>query len=215
MRKVIITLDAAVVSQSVPEHFFDVLDSLEGQALLRLDFEKGFKIGVVDLKVKEGYSLKDIVLPDGWEILSVLRANTVYTCLIRIEYKGKKVNVFKLFDVDVIFDLPFIFSKEKVVFTFIADNENVKKLLTNIKSWGVIKNISFQPATFFGYNILSCLTERQKEVLTAAKKNGYYDVPRKISTKELSQKLGISRSTTVEHLRKAEKRIISCILEGY
>ena len=80
---------------------------------------------------------------------------------------------------------------------------------------GTIENISFQPATFSDYNILSCLTERQKEVITAAKESGYYEVPRKTSTEELSQKLGISTATVLEHLRKAEHRLMSHILAGH
>ena len=216
MRKVIITLDTTSVSQYFPQHFFETLESVEGEALLRLDLEKGVKIGIVDIKTKAGVALEDIQLPHGWIILNILKEiDNTYTCLIRIEYRGDRLSILKLFDVDVIFDLPFILSEEKIAFSFVADNKNIRKLLDNIEMWGVIKNVSFQPVAFSEYNVLSCLTERQREVMTAAKKSGYYDVPRKISTEELAEKLGISTSTTVEHLRKAENRIISCILAGY
>lgn len=216
MRKVIITLEGNYMSQFFPQHFFEPLEYIEGEALLRLDLEKGVKIGVVDIKVRDGFTLEDVHLPDGWTILNLLKEiDSTYTCLIKIEYKGNKLKILKLFDVDVIFDLPFIISGEKMVFSFIGDTENVKKLLSNIEVWAVIKNISFQPATFSEYNILSCLTEKQKEVITTAKKSGYYEMPRKTSMEELSKKLGISRSTAAEHLQKAENRIISCILAGY
>jgi predicted DNA binding protein len=43
---------------------------------------------------------------------------------------------------------------------------------------------------------------------------GYYEVPRKISSEELSSHLNADKSTVVEHLRKAEKKLIDGIIAG-
>lgn len=227
MRKVIITMDTDLILKIVPHNFFETLEYMEGKALLKIDIEKGIKIAVCDIKMKDRFTLEDLHFPDEWTILDVLKeTNNIYTCLLKTEYRGgtkfqqlygkralKKVR--QLLGFDIIFDLPFILTEEKVVVAFIVKNEIIKKFLKMASLWGGVKNISFQPATFSEYNILSCLTERQKEIITAAKKSGYYDVPRKISTEELSKKLGISTATILEHLRKAENRIISSILAGY
>lgn len=231
MRKVVITLDTAFVNKVVPSNFFATLDSMEAKALLKIDIQKGVKIAVCEIKMKNKYTLNDLTLPQEWKILDVLeehKENTnVYTCLIKTQYtmdNPKVQHLFKseeyakfrhFFGLDIIFDLPFIIAEEKLVLSFTADTENMKKLLDNIKIIGRVKNISFQPAEFSEQNMLSCLTERQKEVITTAQKNGYYEVPRKVTTEELSKKLGISTATVLEHLRKAEKRIISNILAGY
>ena len=60
---------------------------------------------------------------------------------------------------------------------------------------------------------LSVLTEKQKNVLITAYKLGYYDVPRKISSEQLSKKLNLHSSAFVAHRRKAEKRLLAQIIK--
>ena len=226
MRKVIIEVNPKFVlkllPRFLPEEFLDNLEYIEGKALLRLDFEKGVKIAIIDVKMKEGKTIKDLKIPDELAVVDVLREkDDIYTCLLRARYKKSLLNLAELqplkvfMSENIIFDFPFIFSKEKIVITVITDNKYLKKVLQVLKPLGFVKNISFQKVTFSEYNILSCLTERQKEIIIAAQKNGYYEVPREITAEELSKKLGISKATTVEHLRKAENRIISHIIAGY
>jgi predicted DNA binding protein len=52
------------------------------------------------------------------------------------------------------------------------------------------------------------LTPAQREVFEHARKVGYYEWPRKSSTRELAEDLGISKTTLLEHLRKAESRLL-------
>ena len=222
MRRAVIEVNPTYVSRFLPKGFFDDLDYIEGKALLRMDFEKGVKIAIFDIKMKEGATLEDLKMPDEFTILNVLgEKDNTYTCLTRAKYKKSllKFSELQFLKVltgeNIIFDFPFIVSKDKIVFTVITDSKYLKKMLEVLKPLGFIKNISFHNPTFSEYDILSCLTERQKEIIIAAQKNGYYSVPREITTEELSKKLGISKATTVEHLRKAENRIISHIVAGY
>lgn len=55
----------------------------------------------------------------------------------------------------------------------------------------------------------SMLTARQLEVVECALDGGYYDWPREQTGDELAAQLGISRPTFLEHLRKAESKLLS------
>ena len=58
------------------------------------------------------------------------------------------------------------------------------------------------------------LSRRQAEVITVALEEGYFDWPRRIEAKDLADLLDISHPTMLEHLRKAEKKIIEQVLTG-
>lgn len=64
---------------------------------------------------------------------------------------------------------------------------------------------------FSPVSVLNQLTQKQREVLVAAYKIGYY-IPRKTTSEQLAKNLKLADSTVVEHLRKAEQRLITHIL---
>jgi len=52
------------------------------------------------------------------------------------------------------------------------------------------------------------ITLRQLELLRLAYDEGYFDQPARITADRLAEKVGLSRSTLAEHLRKAEYRLL-------
>ena len=58
------------------------------------------------------------------------------------------------------------------------------------------------------------LTQKQRETIIAAYDHGYYDYPKRITGDELSKRVNISKGTLMEHLRKAEGRLLREILTG-
>lgn len=60
---------------------------------------------------------------------------------------------------------------------------------------------------------LDTLTERQRMVLETAYAKGYYAVPRRISSDELAADFGLEKSTVLEHLRRAERNVLSELLD--
>lgn len=59
--------------------------------------------------------------------------------------------------------------------------------------------------------LLPSLTRRQGQAVLAALEAGYYDAPRKVTTGEVAQDLGIARSTFEEHLKAAESQLVRAL----
>jgi predicted DNA binding protein len=58
------------------------------------------------------------------------------------------------------------------------------------------------------------LTDRQHEVIEHALAAGYFEWPRDVTSDELAAELDISRATLLEHLRKAESKLLTDALDS-
>ncbi len=103
----------------------------------------------------------------------------------------------------------------KVRFSFLGNESQITDFMQKIDAIAIhYRVILLTDANFSPISPLSQLTEKQQEVLLSAYKWGYYDIPRKITSEELAKKLKLVDSTVVEHLRKAELRLIKQIIEN-
>ncbi|MFW3146902.1 MAG: helix-turn-helix domain-containing protein [Thermoplasmatota archaeon] len=217
MRKAIIEIRPNRFVKKLQSSIYEFIERIEGRELLKIDFERRTKLVVTDFVMIPGKKFDDIIWPRGVDILNVLKVDgDRYTVLMRGKAPGKKMEgFFKLFDLNVVYDMPFFASKDLIKFAAIGDTESLNKLIKVVSLLGKVEKVSFTQAVFSERDLLKVLTDKQKEIIIEAKKCGYYQYPRKINTQELSEKLGISKATTVEHLRKAEMRLMSNLLEGY
>ncbi|MBI5227647.1 helix-turn-helix domain-containing protein [Candidatus Micrarchaeota archaeon] len=114
--------------------------------------------------------------------------------------------------------------------TMIAPSfENLKKFMDLVSEKGYdlkIKskryldaksNVSLEAFRSSGFTKLQTaselLTDRQMEVFDLACKYGYYEEPKKVSIRELAEKLGVSESTCAELLRKSERKLMPILNE--
>ena len=102
----------------------------------------------------------------------------------------------------------------KIKISFLGSEKQVKNFMEKIDALGIrYRVVLLADANFSPISPLNRLTEKQREVLVAAYTLGYYEIPRKITSEELAKKLGLVDSTVVEHLRKAEQRLMTQIFE--
>jgi hypothetical protein len=222
MRKIILKIDpSTVIKKPFKKGFKDVLSKiewLEGTNLFNIDPEQNSetvmsvkKAGVFKVKLKEGFDISDLIDPKMGSIEPLEEENGVITCFINVHIDGLPTGLIKSIDFNnMLISLPLYLSPEKFIVSFLGTSDSIKAYLNLLKSFEISYTASIQPPDQFESN-LSCLTDRQKVVILAARKFGYYDYPRRISSQGLADKLGISKSTMLEHLRKAEKRMIDTL----
>ncbi len=85
------------------------------------------------------------------------------------------------------------------------DKKDIRNAVDDIRKQGNFKLLKIAKSSFDGFN----LSEKQETAIKTAVALGYYNFPRKISAQELAQRLKIDKSTLLEHLRKAEIKIMN------
>ncbi|MCK5038971.1 MAG: helix-turn-helix domain-containing protein, partial [Thermoplasmata archaeon] len=155
--------------------------------------------------------IHDLEFIGNMEILSIVGSEgNKHTCIV------KGYESYSELDLDLIYTTPSMISEDRIIVSFIGAQQNLMKFVEMVRSHvGEIKNISFKKAAYQKQDILTILTGKQREVLAAAYEHGYYDIPRRISSERLSEKVKISKPTLIEHLRKAERRILAEIMAGH
>jgi predicted DNA binding protein len=119
----------------------------------------------------------------------------------------------KLLSTGGYFLTPLEINNGKIKMTLLGKPKQLKSLLKTIDESGLkYKVVSLSEATFSPNAPLSCLTQKQRSVLVTSFKEGYYDMPRRTSSQDLAKILGLKSSALIEHRRKAERRLISSIL---
>ena len=216
MRKMIIELGLKPPFDKMLEQALHNVESYTIIEMVRIDFQHGVKVGVMEVTMREGVTIEELALPPPAEVVSVIQSSgRTYTCVVQVQAPKEMLGLFQEFDLDLIWDTPMGFSGDTLVLSVVGEDEELRKLMGTIEKIGEVKQIHVQPASFHQDDMLANLTGRQREVLIAAKRHGYYDYPRRMNAEELAERVGISKATVVEHLRKAEGRLMETLLAGY
>jgi len=116
-------------------------------------------------------------------------------------------------DHTLIIDTPLEFTEEGLRATLVGTHDNLRGALGAIPDgleFSVDSAGTYVPGS---EDLLSPLTDRQLEVFETAVEEGYYDVPRQATHKDIADNLGCAPSTVDEHLRKAESRVVTGLIQ--
>ncbi len=113
----------------------------------------------------------------------------------------------------LIVDTPLEFTDYGLRATIVGTHENLRAALRDIPD--SLQFVVDNAGTYIPGNedLLSPLTDRQLEVFETAVQEGYYDVPRRATHQDIAENLDCSPSTVDEHLRKAESRVVTGLIQ--
>lgn len=217
MRKLTVEMEPEDEYHEVMREAFQKIERYEILEALKINYEEGICVDLIEVTTRPGISIDDVGSIDKMEIINVIKSNgNKHTCLAKYYEIEENMDDFRETDLDLIQSTPTIIAPDKVTATMIGESENLNKFIESIKSsGGKILNINITKAAYQKHDILTVLTEKQRDILITAHQNGYYKYPKRINSEKLSEKVNLSKATMVQHLRKAEGRIMDEILAGH
>lgn len=170
--------------------------------------------GVIRIRVKEELdepTLDESKTVEWWEQAQSSRQGFVYL----IEMTATETSGPTATDTDDVLPVDIIeISDQGFTFDISGTQEGIRDVIAGFEDAGI--NVTLQGLHEYRSQMepVESLTDRQREVLEFAYDNGYYDVPRGTSTKELAVELGVDGSTVAEHLQRAERNLMSRVLKA-
>lgn len=86
-------------------------------------------------------------------------------------------------------------------------------LTVSVDSKREVDTVTEQTPVITARDTLPQLTDRQRTILLKAIEAGYYEIPRRCTTGELAETVGLARRTAEDHLRRAEKKVVTGMAE--
>jgi predicted DNA binding protein len=218
MRKVTLEIEFSNMVRELRKPTFEHIVSYEVLEVLKMDYEQALFVDLIECITREGVSIHDLHTVGNLEILSVIKSEgNRHTCLVRGHEEDMTKDEYKELDLDLIYTTPSFQSEDRVVLSFMGAQKNLMRFVELMREGqvGKITNMTFKRAAYQRRDLLSVLTDKQREVMLAAYRYGYYDLPKGISSARLSERVGLSKPTMLEHLRKAERRLLTEIMAGY
>jgi predicted DNA binding protein len=110
---------------------------------------------------------------------------------------------------DLIIDPPIILDQDRLLVSIMTESKNVDEFVNTLNHFykGELEILSISHIPLNYENLFLKLTDRQKEIVYYAVHHGYFEIPRRISSKRIANHFEITRSALYDHLRKIERTI--------
>ena len=176
-----------------PWIFVNVAGTIFGEEINKKNFIKSMKNEnrVVNIEANGDFIIATVKDPDY--LHPFYDKSILHVAPALISNQGYEIVTLVSFDRNKLIEIAEILGKEYKAELLSIHNKKVKSL-------SIVK---IEPE----------LTKKQKDAISLAIKNGYYNVPRKTSVEKLAKLSNLSFSTFQVHLRKAESKLIPYYFE--
>jgi hypothetical protein len=192
--------------------FYEALRSLEVLQVLRAGPDGASLI--VLLRPKDPLLKFDELAKPARSRLQLLESGEgTFTCLMK--FQGPAMHGFLGLKPGQGYFVPPIQVIDKTArITYVGSSADIQQLLSGLRRGGFSsRTVSISDLRLSPQSPLNALTDKQRRVVSAAYAAGYYDRPRRISSLALARSLGMSSSNLVNHRLKAERRLLSVVLD--
>ncbi|GAB4325462.1 MAG: hypothetical protein Kow0069_31480 [Promethearchaeota archaeon] len=168
-------------------------------ALVDLSFATG--------RDREGFAKR----PEVERLLVVEQEGDALTCVLGLRVDLSGFEHFLQFDA---FVSDARYAGGKLSVTVIGEQSVLKDLLGQLKELGAPFSVTKVNQPSFRKSkekLLAALTSKQEAILKYASSRGYFEIPRRISTKDVAREFGITPAAVLEHLRKAIKKVFDAL----
>ncbi|MDD5616485.1 MAG: helix-turn-helix domain-containing protein [Candidatus Methanoperedens sp.] len=208
MRKMTVRAAGSVLHCCIP--FAGMVERLEVISIF--NFTPAAHTEVCNISLADGIRIEGIKSDFITDLIVLRNEGRTYTCLVKGKFSDEISRFIGKFDLKL--EYPIIFGGDKCQFSMVGSSDELFNIITAAREngWG-FEVLSVQKYDPHVSSVFSALTGKQKEILLQAYNNGYFDHPRKVNAGELAKKVGMHKTTLLEHLHKAEKRLIGHIIE--
>lgn len=122
--------------------------------------------------------------------------------VIRVKMRGPHP-LGALLSSEALLEFPFPVEGGRARWSVVTPRSGLDRLKERLRQMSV----PFEVESIEPYRSPGGLTARQQEILDAAYREGYFEVPRRITLARLAERLGVAKSTLSESLRRAQRRV--------
>ncbi len=207
MKKMAVRLSADIFDYC--KSYGQVIERFEVISLFNLAGDQHSE--VCRFTVREGIPAEQISCNYVSNLIVLQQKGREYTCLVKGTFSSDITRFLLTYGSK--FEPPVVFENDRLSFSMVGDPEDFNTFVKDAgeKGWGleILSVCDYIPEIS---GIFAILTPKQKEILLESYRLGFFEHPRKINAGELAERLGMHKTTLLEHIHKAEKRLIGHLL---